>query len=491
MSNLGLNRISTQVVLVLLVGITVSHFASTAIRYGHRDEALGILESIRIAERIATITAVMEATPAAARPQATATFSRTTLQVAWDPDKAAVKSPNADPDLRPLETVINLSMGDLEPRDIRVAYDTALRQPGGDQRPNPKFPEPKADQSVSEYQEVMADLLGGRNFLVSVQLSDRSWLNIVAPFAETLPIWSPRSLLSTSILAIAVVVLAMWAVRRATAPLDAFGRAADQLGKNVNAPPIREFGPLEVRQAIRAFNLMQRRVQRYVEDRTQMLAAISHDLRTPITRLRLRSELIGDAAHRRKMFSDLDEMEAMISAVLSFAREDVDSEASETIDLVATLQTLCDNMAEMGHSVELIAEGQVRYFCRAVSIRRCFTNLIENAVKYGQCARITLSTEPAGVVVRIADRGPGIPEPLQDKVFGAFFRVEQSRNRETGGVGLGLTVARTILHAHGGNIELENRPEGGLLATVTLPYAASASRDRRREAPVLAAPQVG
>ncbi|MDX1488625.1 MAG: ATP-binding protein [Acidiferrobacterales bacterium] len=204
-----------------------------------------------------------------------------------------------------------------------------------------------------------------------------------------------------------------------------------------------------------------------------MLAAISHDLRTPITRLRLRSELIDDAGYRQKTLSDLDEMEAMISTVLSFAREDADNEASETIDLASTLQTICDNTAELGHEVELVADTRIPYVCRPVSIRRCFSNLIENAVKYGKRARVSVTTDSAAVVIRIEDSGPGIPEHLQNKVFDAFFRIERSRNRETGGVGLGLTVARTILHAHGGRIKLENREHGGLLATVTLPYSKS------------------
>lgn len=471
MTHFGLNRISTQVILVLLVGLTASHFASTAIRYGSRDEALEVLESIRISDRIAAITSIMEQTPAAARVQTAATFSRATLRVNWDPINPAVDIRSHDVDLGLLDTAIEISMRDLGASDVRLAYVPALGDDQQDLRSNPSIVNSNAFQSIHEYREVMSDLLDGRSFLVSVQLHDKSWLNVVAPFAETLPIWSPRSLLSMSILAAAVVLLSMWAVRRVTAPLTEFSRATEQLGRNVNAPPIREHGPLEVRRATHAFNKMQQRIQRYVEDRTQMLAAISHDLRTPITRLRLRSELIDDASYRQKTLSDLHEMEAMISAVLSFARQDADNEASETIDLVSTLQTICDNTSELGHEVELVADGSLPYACRPVSIRRCFTNLIENAVKYGKRARILLSSEPAGVVIRIEDSGPGIPEHLQDKVFDAFFRIERSRNRETGGVGLGLTVARTILHAHGGRIELENGSEGGLRATVTLPYS--------------------
>ena len=470
MTKLGLNRISTQVVLVLLVGLTISHFASMTIRYGYRDKALGVLESIRIADRIGAITSIMEHTPAAARAQTAATFSRATLRVSWDPINPAVETQSQDTDLGVLDAAIEISMRDLGVIDVRLAYVPALGEQQQDLKSYSNVLNSRAFQSVSEYQEVMSDLLDGRSFLVSVQLNDKSWLNVIAPFAETLPIWSTRSLLSATTLAAAIFLLSMWAVRRVTAPLNEFSQAAEQLGRNVNSLPIREHGPLEVRRATQAFNKMQRRIQRYVEDRTQMLAAISHDLRTPITRLRLRSELIDDAIYRQKTLSDLDEMEAMISAILSFAREDTDNEVSETIDLVSTLQTICDNTAELGHEVELVANGRIPYVCRPVSIRRCFTNLIENAIKYGKRARVMLSTEPAGVVIRIDDNGPGIPEHLQDKVFEAFFRIERSRNRETGGVGLGLTVARTILHAHGGRIELANGSQGGLIATVTLPY---------------------
>ena len=201
-----------------------------------------------------------------------------------------------------------------------------------------------------------------------------------------------------------------------------------------------------------------------------MLAAISHDLGTPITRLRLRAEFVDDEEQRKKMLADLDDMEKMVSLALSFARDEAASEPHAMVDLRTLLQRVCDDVADAGHGITLdIGDDAVPYGCRPAALRRALTNLIDNAIKYGRQARVSLKNDQQGVLVRIDDNGPGIPEELQEEVFRPFRRLEASRSRETGGTGLGLTIARTTIRAHGGDITLTNRSEGGLRVEVWLP----------------------
>jgi signal transduction histidine kinase len=210
-------------------------------------------------------------------------------------------------------------------------------------------------------------------------------------------------------------------------------------------------------------------LRRFVHDRTQMLAAISHDLRTPLTRMRLRAEFVEDEVQRDKMLHDIREMESMIAETLAFARDDVTSEAHREEDLDELLDTLCASLCETGPKIDYAAIGPVLIRCRPMALKRAFANLLENATKYGGQAHVVLRETPGHVVVEIDDEGSGIPPEMLEPVFQPFFRLESSRNRDTGGVGLGLSVARTIIRGHGGDITLANRPEGGLRATVTLP----------------------
>jgi signal transduction histidine kinase len=266
-----------------------------------------------------------------------------------------------------------------------------------------------------------------------------------------------------------VLAASVWAVRRATQPLGMLGEAAERLGRDVHAPPLAESGPLEVAQAARAFNEMQDRLQQLIRDRTQMLAAISHDLRTPLTRLRLRAELIDDLEQQRKTIADLQEMQAMIAAALEFARDEVAVEPPASLDLAVLLQTICDDTADAGADARYAGPEHARCVGRPAALKRALANLVGNAVRYGDRARVTLSSEPGQLRVNVDDDGPGLPEAELERVFQPFYRLETSRSRETGGVGLGLAIVRAAVEAHSGRVHLANRPGGGLRATVLLP----------------------
>ncbi len=300
--------------------------------------------------------------------------------------------------------------------------------------------------------------------LASIALYSVAWMGMGAGA------WSRGSIASTLLMAVAIGAFSWWASGWITAPLSGFARASERLGVDVNAPPLAEDGPEEVRTAARAFNQMQTRIRTFIEDRLRMLAAISHDLRGPITRLRLRIEQMDiDSGAQAKMLADLDEMAQMVDSSLAFAHDEATDEASQPVDLAALLETLCDDAVDAGRKAKFEWEGRLVYQGRPLAMKRLFANLIDNALRYGGGVTVRFSVDRERLRVFIDDRGPGIPESERENVFRPFFRLEKSRNKRTGGIGLGLGTARSIARAHGGDVALENRPEGGLRATVTLP----------------------
>jgi signal transduction histidine kinase len=268
---------------------------------------------------------------------------------------------------------------------------------------------------------------------------------------------------------IAVVGLAIWVVSRITIPLRTFGQAAKRLGRDVNAPPMIEEGPLEVQKAAKAFNEMQDRLKRLIENRTLMMAAISHDLRTPITLMRLRSELVENEEDREKMLATLGDMEKMISLTMEFAKQDAADEERKNVDIVALVESLCDDLEDTGKDVHFEPCEQILYVCAPIGMKRLVSNLIENALKYAGKAEIYVRSTFDQVSIIIEDDGPGIPENQLQRVLQPFYRCEASRNRDTGGVGLGLSVAQSIVEAHGGELHLTNKPSGGLKVEAVFP----------------------
>ncbi len=310
--------------------------------------------------------------------------------------------------------------------------------------------------------------------VMGMRLPDGRWVDITLPLPPV-RLWHSANFLSAFLLmTLAAALLTLWAVRRLTAPVATLAAAAEALGRDVNAPPLPETGPLEVAQAAAAFNLMAARIRRFVQDRTFMLTAIGHDLRTPITRLKLRAEFMDDEEQRRKMLLDLDELESMVAATLAFGRDVTTDEPVSPVDLTELARTVLDETAdacpEMADRLAYEGPDHLTVRARPKSLKRALTNLVANAVKYGGNARIILSPPVAGsVTLLVEDDGPGVPPGELERVFQPFHRIETSRNRETGGTGLGLPIARNILRAHGGDVVLSNRPSGGIRAAVSLP----------------------
>ncbi|MGU3493359.1 sensor histidine kinase [Xanthobacteraceae bacterium A53D] len=306
---------------------------------------------------------------------------------------------------------------------------------------------------------------------MAVRLENGSWLNAASAKPQE-GFWNAQTITSLAISALVLSILAVFAARGIAQPLRRLARAAEALGRGQQIEPLPETGPDDIRQTAEAFNRMQERLHRFVEDRTRMLAAVGHDLRTPLTSLRLRAEFITDDEVREKILSTVTEIQSMADATLAFVREEGPVEETRSVDLCALVESLCEDLAELGQDVSFAEADKLSYRCRPASLRRACRNIVENAVRYGERARVRIAQVPGHVAVIVEDDGPGIPRDRQEQVFAPFFRLENSRNRETGGVGLGLAIARTIVRHHGGDVMLENA-ERGLRVIISLPAVVS------------------
>jgi len=305
-------------------------------------------------------------------------------------------------------------------------------------------------------------------FEVAIQGADGRWTVVRPQPAFGLNAWQQRIALWFVLSAIAMAPVAYIFARRLAAPIKLFADAAERLGRDPRAQPLVLKGPSEIRAAAGAFNDMQERLRRYVEDRTAMVGAIAHDLRTPLTRLRFRIEGLPEE-QRGKISADIDQMEEMISAALNFVRDTTRPGERTPLELSSLLESLCDEMAETGAAAEVESGEKVVLEGDPMALRRLFSNLLENAVKFGGTARTRVFRDEANAFVEIEDDGPGIPPSDSEKVFEPFYRREPSRSRQTGGIGLGLAVVRSIARGHGGDVALLNRTGGGLTARVQLP----------------------
>jgi signal transduction histidine kinase len=345
---------------------------------------------------------------------------------------------------------------------------------------------PLADDAITETSEFLSRLaevlgpetairpitlprVGAFAFDVYLELKSGGWLRIEGSAPKEIFAW-PVHLFGNLALMLTVVIVLIWVVARMTVrPLTRLAQAARGLGDDLHQAPLSEEGPSEVREAAQAFNAMQRHIRHDIEERERFLAAVSHDLKTPVTRLRLRSELLQDENLRERTLRDLDEMQHMLTGALDFLRGKAVDETVSPIDMVALLESLVDDQEEQGRKVSLTAPASLRFAGRPQALRRAIGNLIDNALKYGGRATVELKADDDGLRIVVEDEGPGLPEEELEKVFEPFYRMESSRNRETGGVGLGLAIVRQIARNHGGNVVLANRPGGGLCAVLCLP----------------------
>jgi len=421
-----------QVTLILVLGLVAAQLASIWLQRGAGEAAFAHDYFTRVAERVAAEAAALDRLPAGERSAHSRSVSDAGLVV-----ETGVSDGSAAPSWLPppFARVLDERLGGR--------YEYRAGAPGG---PGPPL----------------------RGLTVDVRLKDGTWVRFRAA-----PMRIPRlpsSLLFYLGLMLSVVAaVVLLAVRSVTRPLRVLGDAARKLGEDLARPPLPEEGPREAREAARAFNEMQARLRRMVDQRTRALSAMSHDLRTPITRLRLRSEMLEDQALREKLQADLDDMQRLVDVTLDYLRGLKEAEPIRPVDVNGLVAGLVDDFADTSRPIEVSGRAEQLFEGRPLALRRALTNLLENALTYGGKAALRVEDSPATLRLVVEDEGPGIPEADLARVVEPFERLEESRGRGTGGVGLGLSIARDIAASHGGALRLENRAPRGLRAILELP----------------------
>lgn len=428
------NRISSQIAVIIVAGLLVIHGIVTAIFFLSRPDERSRPES---PSQLATLVRLIDRTLPADRPRLLAELGRAFPQLELtvpDPPPAGIawldRGDPRDPLLRHFGDGVRVAV--LQRQDGAAAHRVAIRLTDG-------------------------QIVEGR-------------ISIPPPPP---PLFSPV-MITLLTLAVTIALLALWAARALTAPLRAFAAAAEAFRPDGEISALPERGPTEIMTAARAFNRMRERIKRLIDDRTRMLAALGHDLRTPITRLRLRSEFIADEALRRQMTDDLDQMTAMVESVLILLRDGRGKKRTAAIDIAASLQTICDGFADLGHAVRYEGPDHARIEGHADELHRALTNVIDNAVRYGGSTTVQMRAAGSGVVITIDDEGPGIPgDAGKAAMLEPFVRGEAARSMDdTTGFGLGLSIARATVVAHGGTLTLLDREPRGLSVRIELPAAA-------------------
>lgn len=417
--------------------------------WAYRVGAEGLATTARdkgLAERIVSIKRAVDAIPDEfERDKAAHALATASLEVHWSKVSLILGNAPATERSRAMEDRLKKLVPEFGAESFSVAYadDGALNAGEGD-----------------AYRHML---------LVSLKLVDGTWLNFASPTFGTTHHMAGNILAIATILGSLIILIATLLLRWVTRPFRNLAIAAERFSLDEAGDPVPESGPVEVRRAAKAFNTMGERVRRLVYERTMALAAVSHDLRTPITRLRLRSEMLDDEPTRNQIDDDLADMEMMINSTLEYLGMGVAKELPKAFDLATMLRTIVDGEADRGQSISLKGIDHVSVLGKPVTMKRAMWNIIGNALKYGTTVVVHIKLDGAQVLVEVLDNGPGIPDVELEKVFEPFYRIENSRSRQTGGTGLGLTIARSIVAEHGGTMWLHNRQRGGLRVSVRLP----------------------
>jgi signal transduction histidine kinase len=441
---------------MLLLALAVTQGLGLLLLTDERNRAVRAALGIEAAGRAANVALLLDDAPVALRAQILRAANSPLVRFEVGPmPQAQHDSADAAPFLGQIRQILGQPRREVL-ADLHMLAMTTLPMPDS---------VPVAMRPM--HQAMMAAHAEPIELTLSIRMAAGDWLNVRTLFVRPGVQLSPQAMLPLVLMLAAVGFVAWWTSRRIVGPMRALAVGAERLGRGLDANPLPLIGPSEVRDTKLAFNRMQDRLTRFVAERTHMLAALSHDLRSPLTAMRLRIEMLDETEDSIRLKALVEEMQAMVTATLEFARGVAKAEPVGQIDLAAALGDL---VADVGEGRASLAPTQpMRVTVRPQSLNRALRNLIDNAVRYGDRADVTLTQDAGSAVITIADMGPGLPEDQLEAVFEPFVRLEGSRSRDTGGVGLGLAIARTIFQAHGGSVRLVNRPSGGLSAIVRLP----------------------
>ena len=448
-----------RTMLVLVAGLIVAQLGSMAIHLFDRGSSVYRLASLQIASQIAQTVRILNRLPPAEREKVVQEVTSPQLRATLSREPVAVASGFIEHDRYEAEFTEEVQ------RQIGARWPIRV-----DINPQPRL----GGASAGPFEQWMARhfyFLLPEPFAIVVQVVLQD--GMVAVFDVNVPQEPLRRFENLVplllLLTLVCFMLSGFLVRMITGSLDRLAQAADAIGRDPETAPLADSGPSEMQRVIAAFNRMQERVRSYLVERSRLLTAISHDLKTPITRLRLRAEMLADAEIRGKILRDLDEMQTMVGTTLEFFRTTGRQAQRQPLDVGALIESVCEDRRESGQALSVRGAALGPYRADPQALRRCLENLIENAVRYGGGAEIEVEDTPERLHIAVADRGPGIPEAELERVFEPFYRLDASRNMDSGGTGLGLSIARDIARWHGGDVTLRNASGGGLVAELALP----------------------
>lgn len=453
-------------VVLVLIGLIVAQGISLWVLSNAHNKALESHNQRFLFRQLSAIVQLLESTPPSLHENILSAWHRPGIHF-QQLDAPSIKNTNKKIEARLTER-LTLWLGEDYRNRIRVAVDMKDKPPR-----RYSSDKERVNEKLSHHRRPPLHL---ETLIIEVQLQNNSWLQSQVATPAVSPLAARQTLTFLLISSVLVLAVVIWRLRRITHSLSDLTRAASDLGRGQKITPLDAQGPEDIKTAINAFNHMSERLDRFVLERTRMLAALSHDLRTPMTSMRLRLEMMEASEERDRLLASLEEMQQMSEATLTFIRESGDTEATRQVDLTALLDSLCDDFIDLGAALtfdkspdDSSATKPLILACRPVSLKRALRNLLENAVKYGEDVNVSLSQNPSGhIVIQIQDQGPGIPETELERVFEPFYRIESSRNRDTGGIGLGLSISRQVIVNHGGELRLKNTTPG-LLAEIELP----------------------
>jgi signal transduction histidine kinase len=456
------------VLLIVIAGLLISQVATLYIVSRDRATANDVVDLYRLNDRAFSLVQLMHNASPEGRKATASGLSNATYALTVSDTPAVTSSIAGDDELAELEDILVGRLSKFGITDARVRRDPATREADAGAASEDR----DAGQVERDLLVLAADFAQSDKLTASLRFADGQWLNFTEPNTPVGPILSVDSLPLYALIAGLVLATSIWSLRRLTAPYRMMETAVKRIGNDLKSPPIAETGSREIRTAAKAVNAMQARLRDYVEDREHLAAALAHDLRTPLTRMRLRLELLRKSAVRGALAHDLADIEDIASSVIDFATFEVTEEKSERIDFWSLVESVADGNEEVSFDNDDARSRGLICVARPVALRRCVTNLVQNALTYGKKAHLSVHRSDKIITLTIRDEGPGIPQAELDAVFGSFVRLEQSRNRQTGGLGLGLTIARNIARSAGGEVSLSNHPGGGLLTELRLPLAA-------------------
>jgi signal transduction histidine kinase len=467
-----LGGVAFRIALVVALAIFLAQSAAGIIVAWNRPDPPPIFTTQQLINEAERARLALEAAPVAERRVRAASLATDELHVEWsehEPTARAWSRGAFDALARQIAEGLALPRESVQVRTLR-AREAVEPGPSLFERtlPAPRTDRPPTQGERREFTLRRDEFAVPGVFALTVKLDDGSWVSLSPSTEPAWTRWLRSTLVWLGCAAVISIAAALFVARRVVRPIEVFAAAAQRLGRDPGAYLMDEHGPSEIRTAIGAFNEMQGRIRRFVHDRTQMLAAIGHDLRTVMTRLRFRLALLGDGEQQRRMAADLEEMDKMLLAVLSFVKDEATREPRQALDLAAMATTVTDDLADMDIDATYEGPDHVIFTGQPLGLKRLLTNLVDNAVKYGERARVLMSDQGAQIVVTVEDDGPGIPADQRERVFAPFARLEVSRSRETGGMGLGLAVARSIARAHGGDVQIADAAKGARFV-VTLP----------------------